>query len=187
MVFNASQVFRRALESAMGDKSRIDRRKLSNAEGAMIPFGGWRFCCVYALGVFTLYITFSERAVATLTARAHAQGASTNNPVQWERPVRGVYENKGVARIERLGERWMLSVWCQGTHSTYLDPTTLDLKQYLDRFVTVRYSYVEREVADPKCLRAPCSPLHERRISIERITPLRITLEQARERGRQCK
>jgi hypothetical protein len=141
------------------------------------------------LGVFfILYdVTFGERGFTSLTAGAPAQGTSANKPVQWEQFVRGAYENKGVARIERLGERWILSVWCRGTHSTYLDPTTLDLNQYSDRFIKVRYRYVEREVADPTCVRAPCSPLRERRMSIERITPLQLTLQEAQEWGRQCK
>ena len=145
------------------------------------------FVCVLAALFFVYEITLSERGLASLIAVSHAQGASANQPAEWERLTRGSYENRGVARIERLGERWILSVWCRGTHSTYLDGTTVDLNQYSDLFVTVQYSYVDREMTDPKCVRAPCPPLRERRISIERVTPLQITIEEARERGRECK
>jgi len=142
--------------------------------------------CVQA--VLVLYeATFSDGGSTNLVAAVRAQTASASQPVQWERVVGGAYENRGIARIERLGERWVLSVWCQGTHSTYLESTTEDLKQYSDRFLRVQYRYVEREMADPKCLRAPCSPLRERLISIKRVTPLKITLEEAHKRDRECK
>jgi len=157
----------------------------------MVSFDGRRvhsFGALCVLGVcFVLFeVTFSDRGLTTLMAAARAQTARANKPVQWERVVRDAYENKGVARIERLGERWILSVWCRGTHSTYLDSTTEDLNRYSDLFLRVQYSYVEREVTDPKCLRAPCSPLRQRLISIKQLTPLKITLEEARKRDREC-
>jgi len=148
-----------------------------------------RFGAVWLASVLVVVSqgTVSERGSPSLIEVARAQPASANVPVQWERAVRGTYENKGVARIERLGERWTLSVWCRGTHSTYLDDTTEDLNRYANLFVTVRYSYVTRETADPKCLRGPCSPFRERLISIRRITPLKISVEEARKRDRECK
>jgi hypothetical protein len=124
---------------------------------------------------------------ATTSAAEHTQLKEVNQAAaDWELLVRSRYENKGIARIERIGERWVLSVWCRGIHTTYLDDTAFDLMQYQDLFVAVRYGYVDRSVPNPKCLRA-CPPLTERRIVLDRITPVPITLEQAKERARQCK
>jgi hypothetical protein len=122
------------------------------------------------------------------TARAQSSQVTTgtNTPAEWERLAEGAFENKGVARIERLGDRWVLSVVCRGTHTTYLDETSIDLTQYADRYVSARYHYVERTVPDPKCFRAPCGPIRERRLSLERVTVLPITVQAAREKGRRC-
>jgi hypothetical protein len=115
-----------------------------------------------------------------------SQVTKANVPAEWERLVEGSFENKGVARIERLGDRWVLSVTCRGTHTTYLDETAIDLTQYADRYVSARYRYVERTVPNPRCVKAPCGPIQERRLSLERVTVLPITVEAARERGRRC-
>jgi hypothetical protein len=115
------------------------------------------------------------------------QATATQAVAEWERLVGRQYENKGIARIERLGDRWVLAVWCRGIHTTYLDDTDLDLARHQDRFVSVRYEYVDRIVQNPKCVRAPCPAVTERRIRLDRITAIEITREQADERARQCK
>ena len=130
----------------------------------------------------------ARETVTTVSAERHSQVTDVNrSAAEWELLVEGRYENKGIARIEKIGDRWVLSVWCGGIHTTYLDDTKFDLMQYQDRFVAVRYGYVDRSVPNPKCVRAPCPPLTERRILLDRITPVRITLDQANDRARQCK
>jgi len=125
--------------------------------------------------------------VMMLVAASHAQTNDASRlPAEWERVVEGRYENKGVARVERLGDRWVLSIVCRGTHTIYLDEPTPNLAQYDNQFVAARYDYIVRSVEDPRCFRAPCGPLTERRISLERITPLSITDEEARRQDREC-
>jgi hypothetical protein len=104
----------------------------------------------------------------------------------WERAVEGSYENRGLARIEKVGNRWALTVLCNGTHTTYIDDTKLDLASHAGSYVNARYKYAERTIDDPKCFRAPCGPVHERRIALERLTAVAATPEAAREAARQC-
>ena len=107
-------------------------------------------------------------------------------PAPWERPVRGRYENRGIAQVERLGERWVLNVHCDGTHATYLDDTHVDLARYARGYVSVRYHYADRTVSDPKCFRAPCPPVLERRIVLDQIKTLSVSPERARASVRRC-
>jgi len=104
----------------------------------------------------------------------------------WERVVEGSYENRGLARIEKVGNRWALTVLCNGTHTTYIDDTKLDLASHAGSYVNARYKYAERTIDDPKCFRAPCGPVRERRIALERLTAVTATPEAARDAARQC-
>src|SRR5438034_10740773 len=98
--------------------------------------------------------------------------ASVEPPVApWERRAGRGFENRGVAQIEKMGNRWVLNVMCDGTHATYLDESgRVDPARYAGRYVGARYHYVDRTITDPKCFRAPCPPVHERRIVLERVT-----------------
>ncbi len=103
----------------------------------------------------------------------------------WESEVGGVYENKGIAQIERDGKTWMLSVLCKGTHSTYLDDTKIDLTLYEKKYVNVRYRYVDRAVP-VQCIQAPCPPMIERRIVLEKITLTSIGDSEAKKVAENC-
>jgi hypothetical protein len=104
----------------------------------------------------------------------------------WERQVGSAFENRGVAKVERLGPRWMLTVLCNGTHSTYLDDPKIDVNRYAKGYVNARYNWVTRQVA-VQCPVAPCPPVSERRIALEQLTAVDITEERAREFARSCK
>jgi len=104
----------------------------------------------------------------------------------WERVVRGRYENRGIAQIEKMGNRWVLNVLCDGTHATYLDDTHVDLARYARGYVSARYHYADRTIDDPKCFRAPCPPVHERRIVLERVKTVSATPKQARALAHNC-
>jgi hypothetical protein len=106
-------------------------------------------------------------------------------PAAWERVVRGAYENKGIAQIERLGNRWLLNVMCGEVHAAYIDDTTLDLSRFTNRYVSVRYKYVDRTV-DVQCVRAPCPPMTERRVSLERVTPRTVSARKALDISKSC-
>lgn len=118
---------------------------------------------------------------------APAGPASTHAPAAWERAVRGRYENRGIAQIERLGERWVLNVHCDGTHATYLDDTRVDLTRYARGYVSVRYHYADRTISTPQCVRAPCPPVLERRIVLDQIKTLSVSPERARASVRSCR
>ena len=106
--------------------------------------------------------------------------------VSWERQAGSAFENRGVAKVEQLGTRWVLTVMCDGTHSTYLDDTTIDLNNYAKGFVNARYTWVTRQV-DVRCPVAPCPRVSERRIALEQLTPVTMTDDRARELARTCK
>ncbi len=103
----------------------------------------------------------------------------------YEQIAGAAIENKGIARFERFGDRWVLTILCKGVHSIYLDDTAIDLNQYGAGYVSVRYQYVVRTV-DVQCVRAPCPPVQERRVVLERVTPLTLSPEQAKQRERDC-
>jgi len=113
-------------------------------------------------------------------------GGDEASPASWERVVGGAYENRGVAQIARLGDRWVLNVMCAGTHATYIDDTKIDLRSYTKGYVSARYHYIDRTIRNQKCFRAPCSPVRERRIALEHIAIVNATATQARELANGC-
>jgi hypothetical protein len=104
----------------------------------------------------------------------------------WERLVAGAYENRGLAQVERLGNQWVLTVRCDGTHSTYINDTGIDLSKYNKTYVSARYRYVERTALDARCVKGPCAPVRDRRIALERLTAVTATEEDARLMARAC-
>jgi hypothetical protein len=124
--------------------------------------------------------------VLTMSCATGATAPQPGSAAAWERMVDGLFEHRGVGKIERIGSRWALTVLCTGTHSTYLDDTTLDLPSYDKRFVRARYRWVDRTIPDPRCVKAPCRAVTERRISLEKVTVVDVTPEQAAESTRAC-
>jgi hypothetical protein len=147
--------------------------------GRVTPAADWNSTAALHL-VISVLLSMSC-ATATLS-----QASSALPPAAWERIVDGAFENQGVARIERIGSQWALTVLCRGTHSTYLADTTFDLAGYENRFVQARYRYVDRTIPDPKCVKAPCPPVTERRIALDKVTPVDVTPEQAAQSVREC-
>ena len=114
--------------------------------------------------------------------------AAAQQAAFWEQAAEnGSFVNRGPARIDRVGNRWALSVLCSGTHTTYLDDTTIDLQSYTKGFVRARYRYVERDVPNPRCVQAPCGPITERRIALEELTVDPISAADAEARAKSCR
>jgi hypothetical protein len=124
--------------------------------------------------------------VSCTGAATRTQTPPAPSPAPYERLADGAFENKGIARIERLGRRWVLSILCGGTHTTYLDDSTIDLAAHENAFVQARYRYVDRTIPDPQCVAAPCGPVTERRIALERVTRVDATPDQAAQIARTC-
>jgi hypothetical protein len=110
----------------------------------------------------------------------------TPEPAAWERRIGDVYENRGLARVERIGQLWMLTIFCNGTHSTYLEPSRIDPASYAKGYVAAQYRYVDRENRDPRCVQAPCSPITERRIVLERLERIDATAAQEKTATASC-
>jgi transcriptional regulator of NAD metabolism len=111
------------------------------------------------------------------------------NPVAapWERVVSVSLQNRGIAKVEKIVERWVLTVSCDGTHSTYIDDTKFDLAHFSKGYVSARYHYVNRVVRDVKCFREPCPAITERRIALEHLAVIQASPEEERNSARQCR
>ena len=116
--------------------------------------------------------------LAFTTALAPAQDgprgrgpAAEKPPAAWERRVDQSFEPRGLARIERVGTRWALTIVCRGQHSVYLEPGAVDHLPLADRYVRARYHYTDTTAA-VACVRGPCPPASERRLVLERAEPL---------------
>jgi len=110
------------------------------------------------------------------------RGASfgADAPAPWERRTDGAYQNRGVARIEQIGGRYLLTIDCHGKHSTYIeDDNRFELSRFVGAPIRARYSYVDEPNPEVRCFRAPCPPAVERRVVLEDIQ----TVSQPQERS----
>jgi hypothetical protein len=93
-------------------------------------------------------------------------------PMSWEVEVEGLYENRGASTIEKLGHRYVLTIYCSGVHSVYAQAVDgLNLDEYTEKFVRVRYSYSTIANAHIYCIQAPCPPVAERVAVIRSVLP----------------
>jgi hypothetical protein len=98
-------------------------------------------------------------------------------PTACERRLDGVYETRGPASIDRLGDRYVLTVRCEGVHQIYVRNTAVvDLGPFAGKTVRVRYRYAEERNPRARCVRPPCPPVTERVVEITEIEEL-ITLD----------
>jgi hypothetical protein len=110
----------------------------------------------------------------------------TPDPADWERRIGDLYENRGLARVERIGQLWMITTFCNGAHSTYIEPSRIDPAPYAKGYVTAQYRYVDRENPDARCVQAPCGPITERRVVLERLERIEATAAQAQAATASC-
>jgi len=130
---------------------------------------------------------FSVRSASSGQSQAAGQPlpVTASAAKAWERVVDGSYENKGIAQIEMLNDHWVLNVMCDGTHTTYLDDTKIELTPHVGGFVQARYHYVERTV-EVRCTQAPCPPMSQQFIALEGLTSVAATADMAREQSEHC-
>ncbi len=108
----------------------------------------------------------------------HAQDASAP-PAAWERLVHGLYTHQGVAKIDLVAGRYVLTVYCHGVHSVYIHSAgQIDLTPYLTHVVQVRYLYSVQERRQVRCIKAPCPPVLERGIIVHVIQSLGVALDE---------
>ena len=107
--------------------------------------------------------------------------------MMWERGVGASFENRGVAYVEQVNERWTLRVECRGTHVTYLDATSIDLASYRGEPLRARYRWVDRVEPDPRCIRQPCTNITTRVIVLESLDRLGASETAAAQMASSCR
>lgn len=139
---------------------------------------------------FLLGCALALLAAGCASASANQTPAQNPTPaprtMPWERAVDGGFENKGIATIDQMGSRWVLTVRCAGTHVTYLDETPVDLKNYNGAYVRARYHWVDRTLVDPRCVVPPCRDIKQRLIVIDTLEKQAVTPEQVKEQAATC-
>lgn len=87
-------------------------------------------------------------------------------PNFWEIPRQGVFQNRGIAQIDKLGKEYVLTVSCNGVHRVFIHQhKKINLEEFLGQFVQARYTYgdVRKRV---QCIKKPCNPITERKLII---------------------
>jgi hypothetical protein len=92
-----------------------------------------------------------------------------------------------VARIEQNGSRYVLTTYCCGTHSIYVQPAAeFDLKDYVGKYVRVAYQHIEVREPNIRCVRAPCEPVTETRAVILELERIDVSEAELKELSRIC-
>ena len=108
-----------------------------------------------------------DRAVASEPARG------TVLPARCEQRVGGLYETRAQATIDKLGERYALTVRCNGVHQIYVRvPSPVDLEGFVGKSVRARYRYVDEPNPYTRCIKAPCPSATERLVDIRNLVEL---------------
>jgi hypothetical protein len=81
-----------------------------------------------------------------------------------------MYETRDAASLDRVGDRYVLTVRCEGVHRIYVRGAPgVDLEPFVGKAVRAHYRYVEQSNSRTRCIRAPCSPGTERLLEIAAI------------------
>jgi hypothetical protein len=86
--------------------------------------------------------------------------------------------------IEKVGNRYLLTIDCAGIHSVYATGNhDVDLDRYLGTSVRVRYGYTTVVNPNIRCVQPPCNPALETIAVITQVEPL-TRVEATRMRAR---
>jgi hypothetical protein len=97
-------------------------------------------------------------------------------PARCEQRADDLYRPIVPSTIETIGERRVLTVACDGTHSIYIATvSTIDPTPLLGRSICVRYRFLDQPRPPMPCLRPPC-PDRERVVD---IVEARVTSREA--------
>lgn len=91
-----------------------------------------------------------------------------------------------VARIEQYGSKYVLTTYCRGTDSIYVQPTEIDLRDYAGKYVRVTYEHIKVQEAGIKCVRAPCGPVTVTRAVILKLEQIDMSEAELDEFRRTC-
>jgi len=127
----------------------------------------------------TVVVTFSVLARIASPSVAFGSLSSSGGPAATagsllpaacERRQGDLYETAVLASIDKLGDRYVLTVCCGGVHQIYVRrSTTLALDAWVGKALRVRYRYADEPNPETRCIRAPCPPAIERVVDITSI------------------
>jgi hypothetical protein len=81
-----------------------------------------------------------------------------------------MYETRDAASLDRVGDRYVLTVRCEGVHRIYVRGASgVELEPFVGKVVRTRYRYVEQSNSRTRCVSAPCPPSTERLLEIAAI------------------
>jgi hypothetical protein len=129
------------------------------------PRGWWATC----LAVIALLAPIELTSLAFRVAFPSGPSAPGGGllPPRCERRLGGHYETRGPATIDKLGDRYVLTLRCEGVHQIYVRvPLAMDLEPFLGKPVRARYTYADEDNPRARCIRAPCLPATERVLDI---------------------
>lgn len=90
-------------------------------------------------------------------------------PERWESLSDDMYENRGIAQIERIAPKYMLTISCGRIHQVFIyQNPEVALKHYVGKFVRARYTYAEVKKR-VQCIKEPCHPATKRKIVIHSL------------------
>lgn len=96
----------------------------------------------------------------------------------WEKSLNGLFENRGIAQIERWKDNYILKIYCNGIRYTYIkDNNEFSLDGYLEKFIIARYTYIE-EKENIVCIKAPCLPVTVTKLLIKNIEEVAVSNEE---------
>lgn len=124
-----------------------------------------------------------------------SQGPAVQNHIEtvspkpnfWEIRKQGIFQNRGIAQIEKLGKEYVLTVSCEGVHRVFIhQQKDLQLEEYVGHFIEVRYTYgeVKKQI---QCITTPCHAITERRILIQNLKRSVVSEEKRKQFEINCK
>jgi hypothetical protein len=129
------------------------------------PRGWWATCLAVVALLAPIELTSLAFRVAFPSGPSTPGGGLL--PPRCERRLGGHYETRGLAIIDKLGDRYVLTVRCEGVHQIYVRvPPAMDLEPFLGKPVRARYTYADEDNPRTRCIRAPCPPATERVLDI---------------------
>lgn len=130
-----------------------------------------------AVVMLATLITMSCSDVLAPWSRAEEEKPGLSCPLApWEEKVGDLYATRGVAKVEKVGTRYVLTTYCAGAHSVYAEGgegVTLD--SYLGVVARFHYSYITRVNTKIRCVRAPCEPTTEKIAVVKNVEPISAT------------
>ena len=115
----------------------------------------------------TVWCTTILMAIGILPSRSSLASVGGVLPSRCEQRLDDLYDTRGRTTIDKLGDRYLLTVRCEGVHQIHVRvPPALNLAPFVGKSVRVRYWYVDEDNPRTSCVRTPCPPAIEHVLDI---------------------